>query len=72
MGLGTGTANARALGEAVAAIEGGHRCMTGFPVKLSDTPCELRLPPPELGEHTQEVLATDGFWTTRDGSSEPR
>ena len=46
--------------------------MTGFPVKLSDTPCELRLPPPELGEHTQEVLATDGFWTTRDGSSEPR
>ncbi|MDH3715729.1 MAG: CoA transferase [Gammaproteobacteria bacterium] len=28
--------------------------MTGFPVKLSATPCELRLPPPELGEHTAE------------------
>jgi crotonobetainyl-CoA:carnitine CoA-transferase CaiB-like acyl-CoA transferase len=28
--------------------------MTGFPVKLSATPCELRLPAPELGEHTAE------------------
>ena len=31
--------------------------MTGFPVKLSNTPCELHLPPPDLGEHTAEVLA---------------
>ena len=31
--------------------------MTGFPVKLSETPCELRYPPPELGEHTDMVLA---------------
>ncbi|NQW11740.1 MAG: CoA transferase [Alphaproteobacteria bacterium] len=30
--------------------------MTGFPVKLSDTPAELRLPPPELGEHNHEIL----------------
>ncbi len=30
--------------------------MTGFPVKLSDTPCTVHLPPPELGEHTDEVL----------------
>lgn len=30
--------------------------MTGFPVKLSDTPCTVQLPPPELGEHTDEVL----------------
>ncbi len=30
--------------------------MTGFPVKFSHTPCVLRLPPPRLGEHTQEVL----------------
>jgi CoA:oxalate CoA-transferase len=28
--------------------------VTGFPVKLSDTPCELRLPAPELGEHSHE------------------
>ena len=30
--------------------------MTGFPVKLSATPCTVQLPPPELGEHTDEVL----------------
>lgn len=30
--------------------------MTGFPVKMSDTPCTVHLPPPELGEHTDEVL----------------
>ncbi len=31
--------------------------MLGFPVKLSRTPCEVRLPAPELGEHTEEVLS---------------
>ncbi|MCB1743783.1 MAG: CoA transferase [Gammaproteobacteria bacterium] len=30
--------------------------MTGFPLKFSETPCELRRPPPELGEHDAEVL----------------
>jgi len=30
--------------------------LTGFPYKLSDTPAEVRYPPPLLGEHTQEVL----------------
>lgn len=30
--------------------------MTGFPVKLSRTPAALHQPPPELGEHTQEIL----------------
>lgn len=32
--------------------------MTGFPVKMSATPCTVHLPPPELGEHTDEVLGT--------------
>ena len=32
--------------------------MTGFPVKLSDTPCELRRPAPDLGEHNEEILAS--------------
>jgi len=35
--------------------------MVGFPVKLSDTPCEVRRPAPGLGEHTQEVLAEVGL-----------
>jgi crotonobetainyl-CoA:carnitine CoA-transferase CaiB-like acyl-CoA transferase len=30
--------------------------VTGFPYKLSNTPAELRLPPPLLGQHTEEVL----------------
>ncbi len=30
--------------------------MMGIPVKLSDTPGEVRLPPPMLGEHTGEIL----------------
>ena len=30
--------------------------MTGFPVKLSDTPATLQRPPPELGEHTDEIV----------------
>jgi CoA:oxalate CoA-transferase len=34
--------------------------MTGFPVKLSDTPARLRLPPPELGEHTSKLLPSEG------------
>lgn len=30
--------------------------MLGFPVKLHGTPCEVRLPAPELGEHNDEIL----------------
>jgi CoA:oxalate CoA-transferase len=30
--------------------------MLGFPVKLSGTPCQIRLPAPRLGEHNEEVL----------------
>ncbi len=32
--------------------------LTGFPYKLSDTPAEIRLPPPLLGQHTEEVLTS--------------
>ncbi len=30
--------------------------LTGFPYKLSQTPAEVRLPPPRLGQHTVKVL----------------
>ena len=35
--------------------------MTGFPVKLSGTPCTLRAPAPKLGEHTAQVLGELGL-----------
>lgn len=34
---------------------------TGFPVKMSETPGELRQHPPNLGEHSREVLAEMGY-----------
>jgi CoA:oxalate CoA-transferase len=32
--------------------------MAGIPVKFSATPASVRLPPPLLGQHTEEVLAS--------------
>ncbi|WP_353182562.1 CoA transferase [Bosea sp. (in: a-proteobacteria)] len=33
--------------------------MLGFPIKLRERACRVRLPPPELGEHTAELLGRD-------------
>jgi crotonobetainyl-CoA:carnitine CoA-transferase CaiB-like acyl-CoA transferase len=33
--------------------------LVGTPLKLSDTPGEIRTPPPVLGEHTESVLTSD-------------
>ena len=35
--------------------------MTGFPVKLSETPATIRHPAPKLGEHTEDILDTLGY-----------
>jgi crotonobetainyl-CoA:carnitine CoA-transferase CaiB-like acyl-CoA transferase len=32
--------------------------MAGIPVKFSATPASVRLPPPLLGQHTDEVLTS--------------
>jgi crotonobetainyl-CoA:carnitine CoA-transferase CaiB-like acyl-CoA transferase len=33
--------------------------VTGVPIKLSDTPGTVRTPPPALGQHTTDILASD-------------
>jgi crotonobetainyl-CoA:carnitine CoA-transferase CaiB-like acyl-CoA transferase len=38
--------------------------MLGFPMKLSETPCRVRLPAPGLGEHTDAILTTLGYSDT--------
>lgn len=35
--------------------------MLGFPMKFSETPCQVRLAAPELGEHSDAVLAELGY-----------
>ena len=39
----------------------GELPLVGSPLKMSDTPVEYRLPPPLMGEHTEEVLNELGY-----------
>jgi crotonobetainyl-CoA:carnitine CoA-transferase CaiB-like acyl-CoA transferase len=39
----------------------GELPLVGSPLKMSDTPVEYRLPPPLMGEHTEEVLKEFGY-----------
>ena len=34
----------------------GELPLVGSPLKMSDTPVEYRLPPPLMGEHTEDVI----------------
>jgi crotonobetainyl-CoA:carnitine CoA-transferase CaiB-like acyl-CoA transferase len=36
----------------------------GTPMKFSETPCEIRSPPPSFGEHTEEILKWLGYADT--------
>ncbi|MEA2583947.1 MAG: hypothetical protein QOF33_2032 [Thermomicrobiales bacterium] len=36
-----------------------------YPIKFSETPAEVRLPPPLLGQHTDEILAMLGYSAER-------
>lgn len=40
---------------------GGAVQQVAFPVRLSETPAAMQSPPPELGEHTEEVLLKAGY-----------
>ncbi|PTL91133.1 carnitine dehydratase [Halomonas litopenaei] len=41
--------------------EAGQIATTGFPVKMREAPAMIQRPAPQLGEHTDEVLAELGF-----------
>ena len=52
-------AAARAMIETVTHPAIGELKLVGMPYKFSGTPASVRLPPPMLGEHTDEILAED-------------
>ncbi len=48
----------------------GRKKIAGVPITFSRTPCSIRLPPPLIGEHSEEILTSLGY--TRDEISRLR
>ena len=46
--------------------------MLGFPVTFSETPCQLRHLPPNLGEHDGTILSELGFTPDEIAALSPR
>ena len=74
--LGSEHARARHMVQEIAhPVEGTIQAL-GFPVKLSETPQQVRMPPPLLGEHTRSILDELGLGAEaaaleRDGAFAP-
>ncbi len=53
--------DARAMIETIDHVSAGAIRLLGVPIKLSDTPGAVRLPPPALGQHTDPILMQCGL-----------
>jgi crotonobetainyl-CoA:carnitine CoA-transferase CaiB-like acyl-CoA transferase len=53
--------NFREMIQSILLSSGEYLKQVSFPVRFSHTPQTIRMPPPELGEHTEEILESIGI-----------